>query len=188
MSEFNIRDLLDTPQPPVKVTPLQFLRVFELEWLKELSRVEDFKKRNFATQRMANFRENMATLQIWETIENEEEIHTDLVSTVEAQLIPQKNELYAIQYVLWHLPTDRSRRFLSILSELDYLPSEAARAAVILNGLLDDEYRPSLDISELADASVKSKRGRSITREMREESGGAMSTRLAEEIMGLKKE
>lgn len=186
MGEFNIRDLLQTQQPPVKVTPLQFLRVFELEWLKELSRVEDFKERNFATQRLANFRDSTATLQIWETIETEEEVHTDLVTTVEAQLVPQKNELYAVQYVIWHLPTDRSRRFLSILGELDLLASESARAVVIMNGLLHEEYRPSLDISELADTSVKSKRGRSISREMREDAGGAMSTQLAEEIMGLK--
>ncbi|MEM9025632.1 MAG: hypothetical protein AAGB06_01720 [Verrucomicrobiota bacterium] len=188
MSEFSIQDLLQTPQPPVKVTPLQFVRVFEVEWLRELSRVDNFKEKKFATQRMANFRENTATLQIWETIETEDEIHTDLVSTVESQLIPQKNELYAIQYAIWHLPTDRCRRFLSILGELENLQNEAARAAVILNGLLDDDYRPSLDISELADASVKGKRGRSISKEMREEPGGAMSTHLAEEMMGLKKD
>lgn len=187
-SELNVRDLLQTPQPPMKVTPLQFLRVFEVEWLKEKARTKDFESREFSIQRLANFREQISTLQIWESVEKDDEVHTELVATLEAQVIPQKNELYAIQYAVWHLPTDRSRRFLSILEALEVLPGEAARATVILNGMLSEEYRPSLDISELADSTIKSKRGRSIQSEMRDPTGGAMSTRLAEEALGLGKE
>ena len=172
----------------MRVTPLQFLRVFEVEWLKEMKRVEDFKERDLATQRLANFQEQIATLQIWESKETESEVRSELLATLEAQIIPQRNALFAIQYVIWHLPTDRSRRFLSIIGDLGQLPGEASRAVVLLNGLLSEEYRPSMDISELADTSVKSQRGRSLKREMKDPVGGAIPTKLAEELLGLKTE
>ena len=187
MGEFNIRDLLQTPLPPMRVTPLQFLRVFEVEWLREMGRAEDFKERKFAIQRLANFQEQSSTLQVWETQENEDEVSSGLVATLEAQIIPQKNASFAIQYVLWHLPTDNSRRFLSILDSMEQLPSEASRAVVILNGLINADYRPSLDILELAEKSIKSQRGRSLKREMANPSGGATPTQLAEELLGLNK-
>ena len=188
MSAVNISELLQRPEPRVKVTPLQFLRVFERVFREELDRVGLFADDAINVERAMNFNKRSSQLQLWQKVEKEGLREFKMVLTIDAQIIPQKDSLNAINYSLWHLPTDNQARYLSIMEELESVPGEAARAVVVCFSMLDSEYKPTDPIKELTDTSVKSQRGISFTDDLTaaaRRGGGAATTDQAQDILGV---
>lgn len=189
MPSINISDLLRRPEPRVTVTPVQFLRVFETVWKEELDRTGMLADDSVSLQRVMNFNERSSQLQFWQKMEGGEKVEFQMVATVDAQIIPQRNALNAINYSLWYLPTNNQSRFLSILEELDAISGEAARAVMVMNTMFDDSYKPTEQISQLAETSKKSQRGVSVAHDLvsaAKRGGGAATTNAAADMLGLK--